>query len=432
LKHPKAQHLDQIKETLPITVIPANAFAFVSPGGHVIPINICRTKDLRRVYSLCIVLSGMSRIKSLHHLPVCFGVLLTSLCNPQPGRAAESLDSADSPPPGIQIVPTLEKPKTARRLEEKDFGGYLMVYFKDETHCAYFAVSKDGYNFIDLNGGKPIFDGKLLAEQKGVRDPHITRGPDGGFYLAMTDLHIAGQRAGFRTNRWERPEERYGWGNNRAIVLMKSFDLIHWTHANIRVDKAFPELGDIDCAWAPETVYDEQAGRMMVYFTIRYNNRTANLYWSYTDDAFTRLETTPKKIPNINGIDGDITRVGDKFHLFYVADAKIRHAVSDKINEGYQAEERRIDPNTVPTEAPNLFKRLGTDRWVLMYDVYGARPNNMGFSETSDFVTFKDIGRFNEGVMKGRNFNRPKHGAVTYLTTDELRAIAGYWKVALD
>jgi len=35
-----------------------------------------------------------------------------------------------------------------------------------------------------------------------------------------------------------------------------------------------------------------------------------------------------------------------------------------------------------------------------MYDVYGARPNNMGFSETTDFATYKNIGHFNEGVMK--------------------------------
>jgi hypothetical protein len=342
---------------------------------------------------------------------------------------AEQAFAATNRSPGIIIVPSLEKPATARKLDEKDFGGYVMVYFKDQTHSAYMAISRDGYTFTDLNGGEPVFDGKLLAEQKGVRDPHIARGPDGGFYLAMTDLHIAGQRFGFRSNRWERPEAQYGWGNNRALVLMKSFDLIHWTHSDFRVDKAFPELGDIDCSWAPETTYDDTARKMMIYFTIRYENKRANLFWSYTDDAFTKLETSPKMIPDIGGIDGDITKVGDKFHLFYVADAKIRHAVSDRINEGYIAEPKRIDPNTVSTEAPNVFKRLGTDRYVLMYDVYGARPNNMGFSETTDFISYKDIGRFNEGVMKGTNFTRPKHGAVTYLTPRELKAIAQYWNV---
>jgi hypothetical protein len=114
-----------------------------------------------------------------------------------------------------------------------------------------------------------------------------------------------------------------------------------------------------------------------------------------------------------------------------VADAKIRHAVSDKINQGYKAEPQRIDPNTVSTEAPNVFKRLGTDAYVLMYDVYGARPNNMGFSETTNFVTYTNIGRFNEGVMKGANYVRPKHGAVTHLTLAELKAIAEHWKVDL-
>ena len=160
---------------------------------------------------------------------------------PQAGPAAPAR------PTGIVISPAIEKPPGARLLEEKDMAGYLLVYFKDQTQSAYLAISRDGYTFTDVNGGQPIFDGALLAEQKGVRDPHITRGPDGAFYLAMTDLHIFGQRAGFRTTQWERPEEQYGWGNNRAIVLMKSWDLIHWTHSDFRVDKAFPGLGDIDC-----------------------------------------------------------------------------------------------------------------------------------------------------------------------------------------
>jgi hypothetical protein len=330
---------------------------------------------------------------------------------------------------GIVIVPGLEKAASARRIEEKDFGGYLMVYFKDQTQSGYMAVSRDGYNFTDLNGGQPIFDGAKLAEQKGVRDLHITRGLDGGFYLSMTDLHIFGQRAGFRTTQWERPLEQYGWGNNRALVLMKSFDLVHWTHSDFRVDKAFPELGDIGSSWAPETVYDQDARRMMVYFTIRVGNGDSHMYWSYTDDAFTKLETTPKRLSDLGGIDGDIIEVNGKYHFHYVSNARILHAVSDQLKQGYQGETRRINPDSVATEAPNVFKRLGTDKFVLMYDIYGARPNNMGFSETTDFVSYTNIGRFNEGVMKGTNFERPKHGAVTYLTLDELKAIAAHWKV---
>jgi hypothetical protein len=336
---------------------------------------------------------------------------------------------AIAPKGGIVIVSDLEKPRNAPKLEEKDLSGYLLVYFKDQTQSAYMAVSRDGYTFFDLNDGQPIFDGALLAEQKGVRDPHITRGPDGGFYMAMTDLHIFGQRAGFRDTQWQRPQEQYGWGNNRAIVLMKSFDLIHWTATSFRVDKAFPELGDIGCAWAPQTIYDEVAKKMMVYFTIRVGNGGCNIFYAYTDDAFTKLETLPLKLFDGGGLDGDIIKVKDKFHLHYVSDAKVLYAVSDTINRGYKSTPGRIDPETVSTEAPNVFKRLGTNCYVLMYDVYGARPNNMGFSETTDFITYTNIGHFNEGVMKTVNFSRPKHGAVTYLTRNELETVTKHWAV---
>jgi len=333
-------------------------------------------------------------------------------------------NTASTATTGIEIVQEIKKPKNAQKFNEKDLAGYLLVYFKDKDQSAYMAISSDGYTFTDINGGQPVFIGSQLAEQKGVRDPHITRGPDGAFYLAMTDLHIFGKRAGFRDTEFERPSEKYGWGNNRAIVLMKSYDLIHWTHSDFRVDKAFPELGDIDCSWAPETVYDPVMKKMMVYFTIRYNNKECHMYFSYPDENFTKLVTKPERITDIGGLDGDITKVGDQYQLFYVSDARILHSVSDKINQGYKTDTTRIDPEKVSTEAPNLFKRIGTDTYVLMYDVYGARPSNIGFRETTDFVTYRNLGHFNEGTMKTTNFKSPKHGAVTYLTKEELKAIA--------
>jgi hypothetical protein len=62
-----------------------------------------------------------------------------------------------------------------------------------------------------------------------------------------------------------------------------------------------------------------------------------------------------------------------------------------------------------------------------MYDIYGIQPHNFGFSETTDFKTFTNIGRFNEGVMKTTNFTGPKHGAVVALTPAEARKLADHW-----
>ena len=200
--------------------------------------------------------------KICHLTLILLGLLLVKNAYPQNGQVPMS-------PTGIEIVAQLEKPINDQTFNEDDLAGYLLVYFKDQNQSAYMAISCDGYTFTDVNGGNPVFIGSQLAEQKGVRGPHITRGPDGAFYLAMTDLQIFGKRAGFHDTEFERPAGRYGWGNNRALVLMKSYDLIHWTHSNFRVDKAFPALGDIDCSWAPETIYDPVVGKMMVYFTIR-------------------------------------------------------------------------------------------------------------------------------------------------------------------
>lgn len=69
---------------------------------------------------------------------------------------------------------------------EKDMSAYLMVFHKDEDHGLHMAISPDGYTFTALNEGKPVIAGDTIAEQKGIRDPHIFRGPDGAFYLSMT------------------------------------------------------------------------------------------------------------------------------------------------------------------------------------------------------------------------------------------------------
>lgn len=333
----------------------------------------------------------------------------------------------------LEIVPKISSLPNAKAPAEQDLAGYLLVYFKDATHSVYFAVSRDGYTFTDVNGGEPVLLGKDIAEQKGVRDPHIMRGPDNAFYLSMTDLHVNGKQAGYRTTQWERPGEQYEWGNNRALILMKSFDLIHWTHSIVRVDKLFPENADLGCAWAPETIFDPEKKQLMVYFTTRIKTGPNFMVYSYADDAFTRLETVPQQLftypkEKINTIDADITKVGDKYHMFYCVHDKpgsLRHAASDRINSGYVYEPGKVDPETVACEAPNLWRRNGTSTYVLMYDVFGVTPSNMGFAETTDFVHYKNLGRFNEtnSPMKAVNFSSPKHGAVMSITTEELQRL---------
>jgi beta-xylosidase len=320
---------------------------------------------------------------------------------------------------------------------EKDMSAYLMVFHKDETHSLYMALSRDGYTFTALNDAEPVIAGDTIAMQKGVRDPHIFRSPvDGAFYLAMTDLHVFAKRDSLRETEWERDGNTYGWGNNRGLVLMKSWDLINWKRANSRFDALTAGLSEIGCAWAPEVTYDENKGKLMLYYTMRFRNEANKLYYVYVNDDFDTIESLPQilfEYPNekVSAIDGDITKVGDKYHLFYVAhdgEAGIKQAISGKINGDYEYDPRWYDMEPKACEAPTVWKRIGEQKWVLMYDVYSLSPPNFGFLETSDFVNFTNLGHFNEGAMKSTNFTAPKHGAVIPLTATEADNLEKYWQ----
>lgn len=326
-----------------------------------------------------------------------------------------------------------QQPKTSN---EKDMDAYLFVFFSDPTHSLFMATSRDGYTFTNLNNAQPIIAGDTIASQKGIRDPHIYRGPDGAFYLAMTDAHLFGKQQGYRDTEWERPGELYGWGNNRGFVLMKSYDLINWTRSNLFIEEQFPEL-NVSCAWAPQTIYDPVAKKMMLYFTMRLDaNGKTKLYYAYTDDDFTHLVSKPEILfdypnPEIQILDADITAMPDgRFCMMYVAQEHpggIRMAFSDSIHTGYQFEDLWVDIEPGACEAPNVWKRIGEDKWVLMYDIFSVNPHNFGFLETSDFKTFTDIGHFNKGKMRLTNFTSPKHGSIIQITAEEADRLEEKW-----
>lgn len=328
--------------------------------------------------------------------------------------------------------------------EKEEMGAYLFTYFNDPTHSLFMAISYDGYEFTAINGSDPIINGAEISEQKGIRDPHIQRGPDGTFYIVMTDLHVFGRQAGVRDTQWER-DAYYGWGNNRGLIFMKSDDLIHWTHNIVRIDKLFPEkYSEIGCAWAPQSIWDPEEEKMMVYFTIRERpegeggpGSKTKLFYSYADKDFTTLVTEPKLLfeypdPNVQVLDADICPMPDgRWLMTYVAQegpAGIKYMISDKINHFEAYNEVQIDAEKGSCEAPNTWKRIGEDKWVTMYDIFSINPHNFGFIETSDFKTWTHLGRFNEGVMKATNFVSPKHGSVIPITQKEARRLEEYYK----
>lgn len=332
-----------------------------------------------------------------------------------------------------------------------DDSGYVMVYHKDSDHGFYMAYSYDGYKWTSVNGDSPVMAGDTIAEQKGIRDPYIFRGSDGGFCVAMTDLHVFGQRDGIRATQWERPAQ-YGWGNNRGLVLLKSFDLIHWTRVNLDFTRLTCPTGEVDldgtpipwsevgCVWAPEMTIDDTNGKIMMHFTTRFRNGRNVIYYVYMNDDFTEMISDPKFLFGsvkdekgnfrFNMIDSDIIKVDGTYHLFASQHGFGKHATSNCITGPYTLDTLYSDNEPLRHEAPCIWKRGGEKRWVLMYDNYSKSPTNFGFAETTDFKTFTSIGHFDEPgcKMTRTNFSEQKHGAVVAATRKEIEKLVEYWK----
>ncbi len=294
------------------------------------------------------------------------------------------------------------------------YSAYLFTYFIGNgpgEEAIRFAVSTDGYNFRALNHNQPILDSKKISTSGGVRDPHILRGADGKFYMVATDLYV--------------PEQ--GW-NNFAMVLMKSDDLINWETSVVNIPETYSvEFSDVDRVWAPQTIYDEEQGKYMIYFSMKQGNDPDKIYYVYANKDFTALEAAPKQLfysPTNNAcIDGDIIKYQGKYHFFMKSEdgePGIKLAISDKLTEGYElVSTDRVDEETDPVEGSGIFKLNNSDEWILMYDLY--TKGGYQFTKSSDLKHFKVI---DEEISM--NFH-PRHGTVISITKEEFESLVTKW-----
>ena len=124
---------------------------------------------------------------------------------------------------------------------DKKLDSYLFVYFtgnKIREEAIHFALSSDGYNFKSLNANKPVINSAIISSSGGIRDPHILRGDDGKtFYMVTTDMVSS-----------------KGWDSNRAMVLLKSTDLINCKSNVVNIQKKFSGNEDLLRVWDPQTI----------------------------------------------------------------------------------------------------------------------------------------------------------------------------------
>lgn len=297
---------------------------------------------------------------------------------------------------------------------EKDLTAYLFVYFtgnKVEEEAVRYAVSSDGYHYYHLNDNKPVLDSKIISSTGGVRDPHILRGDDGKtFYMVLTDMTSS-----------------KGWDSNRAMILLKSTDLVNWKSSVVNIQTTFPGNENLKRVWAPQTIYDAKAGKYLIYFSLQHAGEPDKIYYAYANKDFTALESAPKLlfVPKSERacIDGDIIEKDGVYHLFYKTEggkAGIKVATTTDLTSGNWTEnDNYLQQTNDGVEGSSVFKLNNSDDYILMYDVY--TKGRYEFTKTKDLENFAVI---NNDISM--DFN-PRHGTILPITRSELKRLTAKW-----
>lgn len=275
---------------------------------------------------------------------------------------------------------------------------YLFSFFQDNgqdgLHLAY---SYDGYKWDALKNNESFLTPQV-ADDKLMRDPCITPGPDGKYHMVWT----------------------VSW-NDKGIGYAWSEDLINWSEQKfIPVMEHEPEA--LNC-WAPELYYDEDSKQYLIYWATtipgrftegdtqgddKYNHR---MYYTTTKDFENFSDTKLLYDEGFNVIDAVIQKVDGTYYMFLKDETRtpakkhIRIASSDQLTEGYRLISEPITPDWV--EGPTITK-IG-DHWVLFYDEYTG--HHMGAVRSTDLKKWEVINdqiSFPEGTRHGTVFKAPE------------------------
>lgn len=327
-----------------------------------------------------------------------------------------------------------------RTYVDKDKDKYVFTYFtgNDEAgETLHMAVSDDGLNWEALNGNEPIWNSSKLtgnetsypdsagiAASGHVRDPYAFQAQDGTYYVLATDLNTKGGTA---------------WGNNTKMMVWHLNSLADLATTNpwyIDTQSIMADAGltsSVSRAWAPEAIWDEEAGHYMLFWSCGYVNGHTLMYYAYTDD-FKTLLTTPEQLitTGVDNIDGDITFDGVKYYLWFKDETNKRIAVStsDHANGPYSTPTEFYDEQVPSLEGPEVYQ-LQNGNYVLIADYYNNDTSYFAMYQTAETPdTMSTESKVNN---KRLNHLSPRHGSVMNITTEEYnKLVAAYGKSTFD
>ncbi len=295
-------------------------------------------------------------------------------------------------------------------------GGFLFVTFKGErtamTEQIYFAASEDGRTWSSLNGGNPVLVSNV--GEKGVRDPFLVRSNDGSkYFLLATDLSI------HNNGSWKRAVEE----GSKSLVIWQSADLVHWGEPRL----AKVAADDAGCTWAPEAVYDAEAGNYLMFWasTNRRDHFAKQRIWASRTTDFVSFGKPFVYIERDRAvIDTDIVRDGGKYFRFSKDEnfSAITMEVAPKLMGPWSAVPNFSLAKLRGYEGPECYPvELATDgrpaTWCLVLDHFSKGGGYKPFT-THDLAG----GQF----APAADFTFPfpfRHGSITPITGKQLAAL---------
>ena len=306
---------------------------------------------------------------------------------------------------------------------------YLFSTFKEgEQDGLRFAFSYDGYHWSNVPG---LFLRAQIGRDRIMRDPSITRGPDGTWHLVWTSA----------------------WRGNNGFGYAHSKDLVHWAEQQfIPVMAHEPTVCNV---WAPELFYDDKEKQFIICWASTIPGRFPDHLESSTNNHRMYFTTTrnfqtftPTKLfldPDFSVIDCQIVKTGGEpltrpsatlspsdgeragvrgaplsdYVIILKDNTRPQRNIRVAFGDTPLGPWRNITPPFTDklTEGATSLK-IGDD-WLIYFDSYGTK--SYGAVRTRDFQTFTNVTSemsFPEGL---------KHGTIFTATKKDLDYL---WKVS--
>lgn len=289
---------------------------------------------------------------------------------------------------------------------------YLFAHFTEnntgDKEYIWFAISRDGLNWVDLGGDEPILKSKLGT--KGVRDPFIIYDEKlKKYFIIATDLLTA-------SGNWDDFANR----GSRSIIVWESEDLINWS------EEWLCEVGtdNAGCVWAPEAVFCKEKDMWFVFWASCVKEDgdkepKQRIYGAFTKD-FKEFTETFKYIDGQTALI-DTSIVWDNgWYYRFSKDETSKFIIFEKsrnlVGEEWENIHSELLSNFYGLEGPEAYYLDDQQKWCLIADQYHAHKGYTPFL-CDDLASGRFIQLHNDQFDMGKR--KKRHGGILKIS-DEL------------